>query len=753
MSLLLHDETPTPESPKRSVSALRVDRPIDFGLAGSGLLLAVLILCDLGGPVLAPVTLLGCLVLPGWVLVRRLPDADPAARLVWTVAFSAAVYTVPAVIMAWTHLWHPRPVAAAILIAASALVALFPAGTGTGRHSVHGHPVRGRTFNWRSLRTLEAFRGRRPSAYLPWAALGFAMLLWGVALALTGEDLVGSRGLLTTFPLIWFVAVAAVVALCIWAVAARKMASTGFLAASTTGLVAMLYASAAMVISVPRLPWSYKHIAVTNYIGATGQVDPSIDIYNRWPGFFSVSAFMGEVVGYRNAVDYAALAEFGFAMLDVVIVLAIARTLTSNPRIYWTAALVFTLSNWVNQNYYSPQAFSYTLYLTMCLIALTFLRGTPIRIATQVEGRLHRLQERLRRGLPAGPQTHAPHPSTAMVLPAALAILFLQAVTVVSHQLTPYMAILSLFPLFVFGYFRPKWIGPVLALMAFVYLLPNLDFVAHKYGVFSGFNFFKNASYTLPAVSGIDDGSRWLSRTPDALSLIVGLLGLAGFVRNMLRGNVRQTVIVAWLAVAPMFWLLGQSYGGEAKFRVFLFALPWLAVGAAWLFWSGPVRTRKAVLGATASLTIMAVLFTIVYFQQEAKFRVPKEDVAAAQWLDARVGAGDVIFETNAFFPLLIGPNYPSYLEWGRVTSLTKFIQKSHGRVKPEDVERYANNNWKPERIFVVFSDSQLAKAIKDKLFDVNMLPALERELAAGDKADHVFDNGAVRIYQIKKTG
>ena len=69
-----------------------------------------------------------------------------------------------------------------------------------------------------------------------------------------------------------------------------------------------------------------------------------------------------------------------------------------------------------------------------------------------------------------------------------------------------------------------------------------------------------------------------------------------------------------------------------------------------------------------------------------------------------------------------------------------------------EDVERYANNNWKPQRIFVVFSDSQLAQAIKDQLFDADMLPALEREIAGGDKADHVFDNGAVRIYQIKKT-
>lgn len=750
MSLLLQDETPTPRTP--NPTAFWARRPVDVGLALAGLLIAVLILFDLGGPVLAPVTLFGCLVLPGWVLVRRLPDADPASRVVWTVVMSAAIYTVPALLMAWAQVWHPRPVTAAILVVAAALIAVLPRGTRTGRHGIYGHPVTRRPVDWRSLRSLDAFRRRRLTAYVPWAILVVSMLMWGLALALTGEDLVGDKGLLTTFPLIWYFAVAAVVLLCIWGVAARRMASTAFLAASITGLVAMLYASAPMVVSVPRLPWSYKHIAVTNYIGATGQVDPSIDIYQRWPGFFAVSAYLGEVVGYRDAVDYAALAEFGFALLDVVIILAIARTLSSNPRIYWTTTLVFALTNWVNQNYYSPQAFSYTLYLTMCLIALTFLRSTPVRMATLAEYRLKRLQARLKKGHPAVPEAEAVHPSRAMVMPAAMAFLLLYAVTVTSHQLTPYMAILALFPLLVFGYFRPKWLGPALVVMALAYFLPNLDYVDNKYGLFSGFDVFKNASYSPPEVSTMKDASSWMARTPDALSLLVGLLGMAGFVRNFLRGNVRPTLVVAWLAIAPMFWLVAQSYGGEAKFRVYMFALPWLAVGAAWLFWSGPVRTRRAVLGATASLTIMAVLFTMVYFQAEWKMRVPKEDVVAAQWLDARVGEKDVIFETNAFFPLLIGPNYPSFLEWGTVASLTKFLQKSNGNVLTEDVERYANKNWKPQRVFVVFSDSQLAQAIRDRLFDADMLPALEREIAGGENADHVFDNGAVRIYQIKKT-
>ncbi|MDQ0755120.1 hypothetical protein [Arthrobacter sp. B3I4] len=744
MSLLLEDEKPAPKAPLPAVSRLGPGRRLDAGLALAGAVVAVLILLDLGGPALAPVTMVGCLVLPGWVLIRRIPDADPLARAVFTIVASAAIFTILSLAMVWTGVWQPRPVAAAVLLAASALIMAVPAPAAVSTR---------RPLDWRGAWRLEDLRHRSLSSNVPWAVLAVAMVLWGVALALTGDELHGDKGLLTTFPVLWYFAAAGVAALCIWGVAARRMASTAFLAASFTGLVAVLYASAAMVVSVPRLPWSYKHIAVTNYIGATGQVDATIDIYNRWPGFFSVSAFLGEVAGYRDAVGYASLAEFSFALLDVAIVLAIVRTLSSNPRIYWTATLVFALTNWVNQNYYSPQAFSYTLYLTMCLVALTFLRSAPVKFAAAFEGRLGRLQRRSGRRRAAVAGAEAPVPAAAMVVPAAVALLVLQAVAVASHQLTPYLACLALAPLFVFGYFRPKWLAPALALVAIAYLLPNLDYVANKYGLFSGFDVVKNASYDVPQDLPFGDISRLMTRSPDALSLLIGVLGLAGFVRNVLRGNVRQTLIVAWLAAAPVFWLMVQSYGGEAKFRVYLFALPFLAVGAAWLFWSGPLRTRKAALGATAALTAMAVLFTVAYFQSEAKFRVQKTDVVAAEWLDGQVQPKDAIFQTSAFFPLLIGPNYPSYLEWGRLTSLTKLIQSSDYQLTAAEIEQYAHKNWNPDRVFVVFSDSQLAQVTRDKLFDADKLPALERQLASANNVDKVFNNGAVRIYQIQKTG
>lgn len=729
MSRSVQFEVPKPQPLLRSESALALYRPVEIALAACGVVAAALILLDAGGPVVAPFKFGVCLVLPGWAFARQLAHADPAARLVWTVVSSAVLYSVCAVLLVWSQFWHPRPFAAAALLAASAVVVLVPVD-----HAVRPY--------------LSACRVASPArrgftACLPWLILGVGMLLWGSALQMTSKQQLGDLGLLPAFPPTWYLAVGLVTGLCIWGVVARSVASNWILSLSTAGLVLMLYASASLLTTVPRLPWTYKHIAVTDFIGATGRVDPSIDIYNRWPGFFAFSAFVGEVIGFRDALDYAAWAEIGFALIDVVIVLAIARIISRNPRIYWTATLVFTLTNWVNQNYYSPQAFSFTLYLTMCLIALTFLRSTPAKWVSAVE---QRLKKRSRR--PSAEERVAP-PGRALRSAAIIGILILQVVIVVSHQLTPYLAVLGLFPLFVLGYLRPKWLGPALLAIVLGYLLPNFDYVQEKYGLFTGFNVFANASYNAPRAEAVTEAGRFVAHGAEILSLLAGALGIAGCVRRLLQGKIRATLIVGWLSVAPLLGLLGQSYGGEARFRVYLFALPWLAIGVAWLFWSGPVRTRKTVIGASASLTVMALLFTAVYFQPEADYRVSKDDVVAGKWLDARVVPGDLVFETNYFFPLLIGPKYPLYLQWGRINSLLEYLKDAPGSVRVQDLKEYANTVRRSDRIYLVFSDRQQGHAVAHKLFEADLLPKLEEALSNDSTAINVFKNGSVRIYQI----
>jgi hypothetical protein len=61
----------------------------------------------------------------------------------------------------------------------------------------------------------------------------------------------------------------------------------------------------------------------------------------------------------------------------------------------------------------------------------------------------------------------------------------------------------------------------------------------------------------------------------------------------------------ATLIVAPLFVVGLQSYGGEGRYRTYLFALPWLCFFAAAAL--SPTRARLRTLRHRASLTLATV--------------------------------------------------------------------------------------------------------------------------------------------------
>jgi hypothetical protein len=92
MALLFQDDV----SARRPNTAIwRRLRYVELGLAACGLAAAILILLDVSGAPWAAFKLVVCLALPGWIILSRLPTADPAARLVWTAAASVVVLWLP----------------------------------------------------------------------------------------------------------------------------------------------------------------------------------------------------------------------------------------------------------------------------------------------------------------------------------------------------------------------------------------------------------------------------------------------------------------------------------------------------------------------------------------------------------------------------------------------------------------------------------------------------------------------------------
>lgn len=708
-----------------------------------GLLAAGLITLRLNHPAIAAFELVVWLILPGWALLRRVAVADPLARIVWTGGTSVLLSVIVGLVMAWTGNWYPQTVAAWMLLAASAAVFFTP-----GMALSHSAPG---SFWFNRLPK------RNFTYFLPWLTLGAATLLWGVALAMTDTGPLDDFGLLTKLPVIWFIAVAAVLALFLWGLVSKPVAPPRMLGASLSVLVVMLYASAALLSSVPRLAWTYKHIAVTDFISTTGGIDPSLDIYNRWPGFFSASAFLGEAFGYPDALAYASWSEVTSALVDVFIVVAIARAILVRPRVYWTAGLVFALSNWVGQNYYSPQTFAYTLYLTMCLIILSYLRGTPIKAVRVFERRWAKCE---RDGEPT-----VGVPSRPLRTGAIVAVLALQAGIAASHQLTPYLAVLGLLPLFVVGFFRPKWVGPALLAIAVIYLLPNWAYIGDRFGFFNGYDAVDNATNRPADAVPRTTPEQWQEAGLMVLSALTGILAFLGFVRNLRNGEVRTTMLVGWLAVAPGFVLFVQAYGGEALLRVYLFSLPWLAIGVGWFFWpsgrgmrAGPAVSWRRSVPAVTSLSAMAILFVGTYFQPELDHRVPAGEVAAAKWLDARVQSDDLILGMHPAlyqrFPFAIGANYYRYAGNGLgAASVSDLLEPSPETFGIDVVKKFvADYSPTTTESFIIFSDGQEKNAIRQGSLDPALLPRAEHQLARGG-AEKVLDTGAVRIYLLTTPG
>jgi len=238
----------------------RRNRQAELWLAGAGLLVGLLVAFDVVGPFRAVLALAVWLVLPGWAVIRRFPIDDAVTRLALTVAASAVVSTGLSLLMVWTDWWIPTAAGCLLLFGSSAAIVL-------------SSPNRALVEQWAAAAPRPRRRPRLTPRVVRAALLAVAVALWAVALALIDPTDLGDWGLLPRLPIVLFLALALVLLVIIWELAARPIDSR-LMAASTAILVLILNGTANIVETTPRLPWSYKHIAVTRLIDVIGGVDP-----------------------------------------------------------------------------------------------------------------------------------------------------------------------------------------------------------------------------------------------------------------------------------------------------------------------------------------------------------------------------------------------------------------------------------------------------------------------------------------------
>ena len=168
-------------------------------------------------------------------------------------------------------------------------------------------------------------------------------------------------------------------------------------------LVLILHGVTVLLEVVPRGAVVYRHAGIIDYIVRNESVDPSIDAYFNWPGFFGLGALISEATG-SSPLAMGRWAPLAFNLLFLPMLVAIFRWASDDPRVTWLGLWVFYSANWVGQDYLSPQAVGFTLWLSMLALLLTWFTPRPAELAVRPSLRVLRgalaprgLRARLRR--------------------------------------------------------------------------------------------------------------------------------------------------------------------------------------------------------------------------------------------------------------------------------------------------------------------------------------------------------------------
>jgi hypothetical protein len=504
--------------------------------------LVALILADLHGPLRILLGAAFAFFVPGRAIVSNWPRMGQWSQAAMSLVLSLAVLVLLATVTLWAHEWHPLG-----LFETEAGLSLAGLGTGVVRRH-QSNPA-----GLLSPRTAERKRWPVSGILLP-----VSLTLWAVGVARTDARVLGPYGLLTVLPLVCYAGIALLV-VSVTIELARGCPSRLRMSAHAVALVVMLYGTAPIVYSLGRYPWLYKTVGVVQYVGVHAQVNQQIDIYQNWPGFFAFVAWFDKVAGVASPLGYAKWAQLVVEIAALPLLNLIYQALSLPLRQRWVALLLYSASNWIAQDYLSPQALGTLLSLGIMAIALRWMYAADPPDRSGPPGQ--------RRG------------GNSLFLVALVLVYFVLTFT---HELSPYIVAVQLVVLSIAGLLRPRWLALALVAIAVGYFIPHFSFVNSHYQIVSSIgSFFTNAAPPSIAGSGyaVPASQRLIQHCADGLSALVWLLSLLG---AWLGRRSRRTVLtLILLAYSPVVVLIAGAYGDEGILRVFLFSLPWSAALAA----------------------------------------------------------------------------------------------------------------------------------------------------------------------------
>jgi hypothetical protein len=556
-------------------------------------------------------------------------SGDGVVQAGLTLVLSLAITGITGAAMIWLQAWHPH-----VLLA-------FPFAC------ILSGVVRLRNAWW-YVRWGRETTGR--GLWLQLTLLGLGLASWAYGVSQVHRQTIGSYGLLASANVWFFLGFAVLLAGALLEMS-RPKPRTWLLGAYLASVIVAIYSTVPILYGVPEYAWVYKHIGIAQALGKYGRVTAPSNIYEQWPVLFAAIASVSGV-SHLSPISFAAWAPVAFELADALLLLGIFRLLGASSRVAWFALFIYEgLIAWVGQDYLSPQAFGYLLWLGFVAILIRWLLAMP-PVHTR-HGPIARARAALLTGLPT-PKTSSPA-QRALALTLAFAIYF---AIVAAHQLTPYLALAGVGALAALGLLRLRWLILLLMIaIAGAYLASRYSLVTQQYGGLFG------GSSVVQRVGGT--GGCCYDR-PTTVTIIRAYTAIsysmwpAALVAIALEWRtLGRVAIPALLAFSSFAVIFVQNYGGEAIYRVFLFSAPWCALLIAGML----VKLRPALWRLAAACVCITTLTSGLvgaYLQVSLEAFTPSE-LTASLWLYDHAPHGSLIVLPIDDFPDLESADFNDY--------------------------------------------------------------------------------------------
>ncbi|MGH2365218.1 MAG: hypothetical protein ACRDHX_11300, partial [Chloroflexota bacterium] len=295
--------------------------------------------------------------------------------------------------------------------------------------------------------------------------LSAAVATWLSSLGAITVRQMTDLGLISVLPSRYFLAFALLAAGFCVALAGRP-ARGPLLLAHLAVTVFMLYGTPSLVEAVPRFSVTWRHIGIVDYILRNGRVDTSLDAYFSWPVFFILGALATRLGGLASAEPLAMWTPVALNLLYLLPLLVILRSVSKQPLLPWLGAWLFLLTNWIGQDYFSPQGVNVFLYLTIIAVLLRWFQRSPGPLPAQLgtlaaKARLSALVTHEGEALPL-----APWGASGLMLALAGVFAFIAS----SHQLTPFATLAAIGLLVLAGCLRPRQLPVLFGVMTVAWI-------------------------------------------------------------------------------------------------------------------------------------------------------------------------------------------------------------------------------------------------------------------------------------------